>query len=131
MRKLLAFYNPSNGVNVRHYLAKLPRFTTLVILTLILLAFIAYTQPQLIGNDIHAISRLSLGALLGFWVDSIALPYARPDGYLIALDWRKVAKREGAADFPVAQGYELVFALSCIRRLLSMGIGMWAMGMAG
>lgn len=116
---------------MRHYLAKLPRFTTLVILTLILLAFLAYTQPQLIGDDINKVSLATLGALLGFWVDSIALPYARPDGYLIALDWRKVAKREGAADFPIAQGYELVFALSCIRRLLAMGFGMLVLGMAG
>jgi len=115
---------------VKKHLAKLPRFTVLIMLTLVLLAFIAYTQPHLIGDDIDKTSRATLGALLGFWIDSIAFPYARPDGYLIALDWRTCSKREGAADFPIAQGYELVFALSCLRRLFAMGVGMLVIGLA-
>jgi hypothetical protein len=152
MRKLLAFCNPSNGVNVRHYLAKffllmqtdvrlliaglhqlvhkLPRFTGLVLFTLALLAFIAYLKPELIGDDIHKLSLATLGALLGFWLDLRALPYARPDGYLVAADWRTCGKREDAADFAIVSGYELVFAIACFRRIFIMGLTAFVIGMA-
>lgn len=115
---------------MRHYLAKLPRFTFPVILTIALLVFIAHAHPELIETDMHKLSLYLLGALAGFLVDMLGLPYARPDGYLVAYNWRTVTKRADAADFAVAQGYELVFALSCLRRGASMGIGALVMGMA-
>jgi len=124
------FYNQLNGVNVRQYLHKLPRFTGLVFLTLVLLGFIVYLKPQLIGEDIHKMSLYLLGSLGGFWVDWRALPYARPDSYLVAFDWRKVRKLANAADFAITPGYELVFALCCLRRCFSMGFGALVLGMA-
>jgi hypothetical protein len=119
---------PRNGKAMK--LNKLPRFTVMVILTLVLLVYLAKNHHELIETDMHKLSLHLLGALSGFWVDLLAFPYARPDGYLVAFDWRKCFKRADAADFAIAQGYELVFALSFLRRGLSMGIGALVLGMA-
>ena len=50
--------------------------------------------------------------------DMAAFPYASPDSYLDD-DWRKVpeAERQHAADFPVAPGCRLLFAVACLRRI--------------
>lgn len=130
-------FNLFMQINVRLFIAdfhqrmhKLPRFTGLVLFTLALLGFIAYLKPELIGDDIHKLSLATLGALLGFWLDLRALPYARPDGYLIAADWRTCGKRKDAADFAIAPGYELVFAIACFRRIFIMGLIAFVIGMA-
>lgn len=115
---------------MRQSLIKLPRFTGLIILTIVLLAFIAYLKPELIGGDLHKLSLNMLGALSGFWIDMRAFPYARPDGYLTAICWRTVEKREGAANFSIASGYEIVFAVCLLRRALMMVGGMLTTGMA-
>ena len=109
---------------------KLPRFTLPVCLTILLLVFIAKNHPELIATDIHKLSLYLLGALAGFWVDLLAFPYARPDGYLVAFDWRTCTKRADAADFEIAHGYKLVFSLSCLRRDISMGVGAVVLGLA-
>lgn len=111
-------------------LSKLPRFTFPVILTIVLLVYLAANHPELIATDMHKLSLYLLGALAGFWVDTLGFPYARPDGYLVAYNWRTVTKRADAADFAVAQGYEQVFSFSCLRRNISMGIGALVLGMA-
>jgi hypothetical protein len=108
----------------------LPRFFGLVLFTVALFVFITYLKPELIGSDIHKLSLVTLGALLGFWIDMRALPYSRPDSYLVAFDWRTCGKRMGAADFAIVQGYELVFAIACFRRIFLMGIAMVSVGMA-
>lgn len=115
---------------LRHCWSRSPRFTGLVLFTLALLGFIAYLKPELIGDDIHKLSLATLGALLGFWLDLRALPYARPDGYLVAADWRTCGKRKDAADFAIAPGYELVFAIACFRRIFIMGLIAVVIGMA-
>jgi len=120
--------HPVTGLH--QLLHKLPRFTGLVLFTLALLAFITYLKPELIGDDIHKLSLATLGALLGFWIDLRALPYARPDGYLVAVDWRICGKRADDADFAIVPGYELVFAIACFRRIFIMGFTAYVVAVA-
>ena len=52
-------------------------------ITLVLLAAIAATAPQLLAVDLHKVSLIALGAWLGYWIDRGLFPYARPDRSLL------------------------------------------------
>lgn len=50
-----------------------------MIITAALLAIIAVVAPHLLAIDLHKISLLTLGGVVGYWIDRGLFPYARPD----------------------------------------------------
>lgn len=99
-----------------HPLLKLPRTTTWLVLAFILLWVIALVSPAQLPVVLYKASLIAVAVVAGYWVDRGLFPYARPDGYLNR-DWRLgTDEPERAVDFPVVEGYLVVFAASCMRR---------------
>lgn len=112
-----------------------PRLFAWKILTLLLLAALLFTAPQQLPVALYKLALIALAGVIGYWFDRSFFPYARPDGYLTAANWKlrlqEVGKQIGDADLRVVSGYELVFAAAMLRRALIVGaciIGM-AMGL--
>lgn len=91
----------------------------------------AEPQPHLIG--LSKLSHIMLGGIAGGLLDIVLFPYSRPDGYLQTRDWacKLDGSCDGDADFPVASGYDLIFAATLIRRavivaacVIGAGLGM-------
>ena len=62
------------------------------------------------------LSLISLAAVGSYWIDRALFPYARPDGYLVR-DWRcGTCVGTHRVDYPIADGYEIPFMVSTIRR---------------
>ena len=71
-----------------------------------------------------------MAGYLGYWLDRWCFPYARPDSFLAAADWRTDANAAAdQANHPVAAGYEQIFSASMLRRALIMLGTMLAMGL--
>lgn len=96
------------------------RLTWLLALTLITLAavffFGGWKQMPLVLYKLSLV--LTMGTL-GLWFDRYVFPYARPDGVLRE-DWEKAGDRGsfGFPDYPVCEGYELIYAAMQLRRAL-------------
>lgn len=101
-----------------HPLLKLPRTTTWLVFAVLLLCVIALISPVQLPVVLYKAALIAVAAVAGYWVDRVLFPYARPDGYLNR-DWRYgTDEPERAVDFPVVDGYLVVFAASCLRRAL-------------
>lgn len=105
---------------------KLPRMTSWLLVTLVLTAIIAILKPELLPVSLYKLSLITMAGVVAFGLDVSIFPYARPDSFLNALDWRKEIKKQCAADYTVADGYELVFALAMLRRAIIVGSAMLA-----
>lgn len=57
---------------------KLPRLFTLLLLTVALLALAWWLAPHRIPLTLWKIVLVTGGAVLGYWVDRVLFPYARP-----------------------------------------------------
>lgn len=102
-------------------LLKLPRTTTWIILAVLLLAAIALISSVQLPVVLYKTALIALAVVLGYWVDRVLFPYARPDGYLCR-DWRYgTDEPEFAADYPIVEGYFTVFVASCMRRAVVVG----------
>lgn len=99
-----------------------------LLVSLMLLAIIAYFQPEKFALSVYKISLITTAAWIGYWIDRCVFPYARPDGYLNTVDWRFQVrlKSKGSADVAVASGYEQVFAAAMLRRAIVVGCAMLA-----
>lgn len=64
----------------------------------------------------YKFSLVLLGVTLGWWVDFFLFPYARPQGYLVEHWKKRVGFTATRADHVLCPGYEMVFAVACIRR---------------
>ena len=107
-----------------------PRMLACLVLTGILVAGVAVLSPAQLPVSAYKLSLVTLAGYLGYWLDRWAFPYARPDSFLEAADWR--AERQPAADqanHPVVPGCEQIYAASMLRRALVMLGAMLAMGL--
>lgn len=96
------------------------RIALLIAINLILLGLVLYFGPQQVPVTIYKLSLVTLAALVGFWVDRMLFPYARPDqimGRVPSNSWRCVDNRE------------VVFSACLIRRAIIVGCAMLAMGL--
>lgn len=99
-----------------------PRSSVLIVLAVLLLAVIAQVSPAQLPVVLYKVALITLAAVLGYWIDRIVFPYARPDSYLFS-DWRKgTSEPEGDADFPIAKPeYIAPFCVAQIRRAIVIG----------
>ena len=95
---------------------RLPRLTTWLIVAALLIVVIGIVSPQQVPVAIYKLSLISLAAVGSYWIDRALFPYARPDGYLVR-DWRcGTCVGTHRVDYPIADGYEIPFMVSTIRR---------------
>jgi len=107
-----------------------PRMLACLVLTGILVAGVALLSPAQLPVAAYKLSLLSIAGYLGYWLDRWTFPYARPDSFLTAANWR--AEKQPAAEkanHPVVPGCEQVYAASMLRRALIMLGAMLAMGL--
>lgn len=97
---------------------KLPdRLKVVLALSLFAVLGVVLFSPALVANTLwYKLCLVLLGVTLGWWVDFFLFPFARPQGYLLE-HWKGSAGfASSRADHMVCPGYEMVFALACIRR---------------
>ncbi|MGD9643907.1 MAG: putative holin [Elusimicrobiales bacterium] len=107
-----------------------PRMLACLVLAGMLAAGVAVLSPAQLPVAAYKLCLVSIAGYLGYWLDRWCFPYARPDSFLVAADWR--AEKQPAADaanHPVAPGCEQVYAAAMLRRALIMLGAMLAMGL--
>lgn len=60
---------------------RLPRMTAVALITVVLLALLAYLAPQQLPVVLYKCALVTMGAVLGYWIDRMLFPYARPHQY--------------------------------------------------
>lgn len=96
------------------------RFTLLIAVNLILLGAVLFFAPQQIPVTLYKLSLLALAGLVGFWLDRLIFPYARP---------AQVMSRTFSVGGPFVGNREIVFAACLLRRALIVGFAMLAMSL--
>lgn len=108
---------------------KASRSLTLVLLAAALLVVIAFAAPQQLKVVAYKLALVTLAAVIGYWVDRLVFPYARPDGYLCE-DWRHgTDEPSGDVDYAVIHDYRHVFMAAQIRRAIILGSVVLAMAL--
>jgi hypothetical protein len=108
-----------------------PRLFAWVPLSIFLMTGLYVVSPQQAEVVYYKFSLVILGAFLGYLIDKVLFPYARPDGYLHDF-WQHGAKEiKGEVDHAIVDGYKHVFGFVMIRRaiivtavILSVALGM-------
>lgn len=112
---------------------KFPRMSGWLLLAIVLMVVITAIAPQKLEVTTYKLCLIALAGVGGYWLDRGIFPYARPDSYLITVDWklrlREIGKQAGDADLRVAPGYELVFAAAMLRRALIVGACIFGVAM--
>lgn len=98
-----------------------PRNSLFLLLAVLLLAAIAIVAPPQLPVVLYKAALIALAAVLGYWLDRVLFPYARPDGYL-QTDWRHgTDEPQYEADYPVVPDHRVEFCVSQIRRAIVVG----------
>lgn len=85
-----------------------PRTSLFIILAVILLAAIYVVSPAQLPVVLYKVSLIALAGVLGYWLDRVLFPYARPDSYL-TYDWR------AGSDEPIGEADHLCVLTTCVR----------------
>lgn len=93
-----------------------PRNSLWIALAIALVVAIGLVSPIQLPVVLYKVALVALAAVLGYWLDRVLFPYARPDSYLI-FDWRYGSTEpEGKADFPVVFDHKMPFCAAMLRR---------------
>lgn len=107
-----------------------PRLLPCLLLVVGLAAALSVVSPQQLPVALYKLSLVTLAGYLGYWLDRWAFPYARPDSFLAAADWRSERGAvQGQANHAVVPGCEHIYAAAQIRRALVILGAMLAMGL--
>ncbi|CNJ03679.1 Uncharacterised protein [Yersinia aldovae] len=96
------------------------RWTAFAFVSLVIIAIISPVQLNVI---LYKLSLVSIAVVLGYHLDRVLFPYSSPGSYLID-NWKDtlgkpaVPSGRNEPEFPVAIGYELIFAAVLIRRAM-------------
>lgn len=117
---------------------KLPRLFDWLIVTIVLLVFIALLAPQQLSTSLYKLSLVSTAGVVGYWLDRSLFPYARPDAlseYVATDDLDSVTTWNSGGEevFPIYGELDmranLIFGLAMVRRAMIVGAAMLAMGL--
>ncbi|WOI46989.1 putative holin [Acidovorax sp. BLS4] len=98
-----------------------PRNSLFLLLAVLLLALITLVSPAQLPVVLYKAALIALAAVLGYWLDRVLFPYARPDGFLFQ-DWRLGTDEPlGDVDYPVVPGYQHVYIAAMVRRAIVVG----------
>lgn len=99
-----------------------PRNSLFILLTIVLLVAVALVSRAQLPVVLYKSALISLAAVLGYWLDRVIFPYARPSSYLHDKDWRASgADHDGSADYKVCNLYRKEFMVAQLRRAAVMG----------
>lgn len=109
-----------------------PRMLACLVMAVAMTAVVAVISPQQLPVSGYKLSLVLVAAFAGYWLDRWAFPYARPDSFLMAADWRaEKGSVQGQANHAIVPGCELIYASSMLRRgaimlgaMLAMGLGL-------
>lgn len=104
----------------------IPRLSGLIVVTSILLAMLGFISPMKLVVLLYKLTIVAMFAILGFVVDTLFFPYARPDSYLADPNWRDAKPKVGDANCPIVFGYRLTFNAVNQRRAIIVGCAMIA-----
>nr|WP_113866874.1 putative holin [Brenneria salicis]NMN90193.1 putative holin [Brenneria salicis ATCC 15712 = DSM 30166]RBP62184.1 putative holin [Brenneria salicis ATCC 15712 = DSM 30166]RLM31214.1 hypothetical protein BHG07_06825 [Brenneria salicis ATCC 15712 = DSM 30166] len=100
------------------------RLRSWILLSILLLIVIALVSPAQLSVTVYKLSLVSVAVVLGYHLDRALFPYASPGSYLID-DWKKTQGKpvpgvggRNEPEYPIATGYEHVFAAVLLRRAL-------------
>ncbi|MCH5051185.1 putative holin [Pectobacterium aquaticum] len=100
------------------------RLRNWIILAVLLLVAIALVSPAQLSVTVYKLSLVSIAVILGYHLDRALFPYASPGSYLID-DWKSTQGKpvpgvggRNEPEYPIATGYEHVFAAVLLRRAL-------------
>ena len=100
--------------------AYMPRLLGWMIFTAVIFGGLYFVHPQQMEIALYKLALICLAAVIGYWLNRVLFPYARPDGYLVDFWQRGTDEPIGQADYEVVEEYRLVFALVMLRRALIM-----------
>jgi hypothetical protein len=110
-------------------LMKLPRLFGLIVLNVILIGILTAIAPQQAPVTLYKLSLVTTAGLVGYWIDRVLFPYARPDSFQSAIRGIDFTDRPSISFVSIRKGLELVFAACLIRRAIIVGCAMLAMGL--
>lgn len=61
---------------------KIPRLFGWLIATIVLVCLIGLLAPQQLPVSLYKLSLVTMGGVLGYWLDRSLFPYARPDTFM-------------------------------------------------
>jgi hypothetical protein len=67
--------------------SRLPRLTVIALITASLLVLLALFAPQQLPVVLYKVALVTLGAVLGYWIDRVLFPYARPHAVCTSTDY--------------------------------------------
>lgn len=88
---------PARLAPMRDFLRKLNdklRASPLLIIFLLAIVPVLMMNPAKVGLTLYGIAKIGLGAYLGYWIDRLLFPYARPhtlDGIAQGTAWKRRA----------------------------------------
>ena len=99
-----------------------PRTSLFLLVAVLLLAVIVSVYPERLSVVVYKAALIALAAVIGYWLDRVLFPYARPDSFLWR-DWRKgTDEPEGEVDYPLAStDYMAAYCAAQLRRALVVG----------
>lgn len=99
-----------------------PRNSLFLLVAVLLLAVIVSVYPERLSVVVYKAALITLAAVIGYWLDRVLFPYARPDSFLWR-DWRKgTDEPEGEVDYPVANtDYMAAYCVAQLRRAIVVG----------
>ena len=112
------------NMTMMRMLCKRSRGLALLALAGLALALLWLLAGNQVGVVAYKVGLVFAGLLIGLAADTLAFPYAAPDGYL-ERDWHEVTfhvdpeggcNTDFCADYPVVPGYERLFAAAQLRR---------------
>lgn len=105
---------------------KIPRLSGWLIVTVLLLIFIALLNPQQLPVSLYKLSLISEAGVAGYWLDRSLFPYARPDNFMaqpVSIGAPFVPNRS------VVPSQQIAFAAAMLRRAVIVGCAMLAVGL--
>jgi hypothetical protein len=97
----------------------LPRLTLLLLLNISIIGILFLIAPQQLPVTLYKLSLVTLAGFVGYWVDRMLYPYARPH----------VALQAFSMGAPMPANRDLVFCLCMLRRAIIVAAAMLAMGL--
>jgi hypothetical protein len=109
---------------------KSPRMLLPNILANVLILVVAVMAPHQAPVLVYKLGAVAAAGCLGYLLDVAAFPYAKPSGYL-RFDWQAVEDfKDDEPDYGIVSGYEMLFAVACLRRAAIMCACMLAVALA-
>lgn len=87
---------------------RIPRLADWMLITIGLLLAIAIIQPQQLSVVLYKSALVTLGGVIGYWIDRRLFPYARPHR---ALDQQRSAAQAGDEEVAISQGFFAAFSM--------------------